>query len=676
MKKAFLPLLSIFLCLPAYALDYYIVGSDGAKDFELTPTNMTEKATPATGDYIIVYDTADSDKMKKANWSSLPAGGGGGGSGGGNMSVYNPLTETKNYMPYIIHQASGYLTLTGAFDKDDVALISQDLQFITATSATNENVTNTFMPFSTYDDDEDGEIDQAASPDPEWNGTFIESFNAYVTVSGDNVRLTLTAATYGDLTMRFSTGHTTLDCYPEHCAVALSSNTDTEPQENFVYILQSDLTLTASPEGFPTAEHIKVGYFLVPSPSYVKGEGAYINQNWNDHQTDGNDQGHITHMAERSRRLGAIYYSGFGGGAGGEYLNIDPPNVWLKIDSGIIYQMHKHSMSAIDTEISGDFHVVNSPTTAFLGGEDLAATIVELSDGTELIPNKHFNLALWMVGNKSNQYHPVMINLPSCYYTQQADAESDVDGCDDLTMPREFTVESSTGFLIARLTIKYGAGGSWVLESTTDLRGQNQFSAGGGSSGGVVHEFSDEQFRTYDDGDNTKVFRTQNSGASAYTTQYLQLTNSADRWADLPDKTGTLAMIGDFAFITGTYITQVTQSGRPFIFTSASSETIPTSATYGGLVVLSTDDFWTLPAKVNGMMFNVLSSDATAKTIDVNGADQIFIQGLGGPGAITAGNAIDFGGVGSPGTEISFLAAGAYWYVKPVSATIVDGGST
>ena len=71
----------------------------------------------------------------------------------------------------------------------------------------------------------------------------------------------------------------TLIASPSTCA--LTPGSDDSPQKNYVYILQSDKILTCSTSDFPTnVEHVKVGYFLVPSAAYALADGIYINQNW------------------------------------------------------------------------------------------------------------------------------------------------------------------------------------------------------------------------------------------------------------------------------------------------------------------------------------------------------------------------------------------------------------
>jgi hypothetical protein len=140
------------------------------------------------------------------------------------------------------------------------------------------------------------------------NGTFKESFNALATSDGATITMTLEKVGQGDLTMQFSDGSTNLDCSPTLCSIELTAGSDASPTENFIYIPQSTKVLTKSTTDWPSEEHIRVSYFLVPSATFVQSNGTYINQNWNDHLAGTDNQGHIAHMGERLRYLKAIYH--------------------------------------------------------------------------------------------------------------------------------------------------------------------------------------------------------------------------------------------------------------------------------------------------------------------------------------------------------------------------------
>jgi len=366
-----------------------------------------------------------------------------------------------------------------------------------------------------------------------FNGSFKETFDALVTSAGGVVTMSIEQTGTGDLTMQFSDGLTLLDTTPA-ATITLTAGTDASPQGNYIYIPKSTKVLTKSTSNFPTdAEHIKIAYLLVPSAAYVASEGVYINQNWNDHLENTDLQGHMTHMAERIRRAGAIWFSGIGpngtdDSANSSYFDyVSGTEAYFKSASGVVYQMHRHAYPAKDTR-TDDIHVVNWNGDSYHNINDLT-DITDDSTGATL-NNRFFNLTFFGVANKSGEYGPVMVNLPTGSYANQANAERDVDGFDVLTMPREFNLESSTGFLIARMTFQITAG-NWSHKSTIDLRGQTPSTATGGASG-TTTSFADNQFNVFNVTDSTKVFAVDVSGVTTGTTRTMTV----------PDVDGTFAV--------------------------------------------------------------------------------------------------------------------------------------
>ena len=333
------------------------------------------------------------------------------------------------------------------------------------------------------------------------NGSFHESFDATTASDGTTVTMSLEQSGTGDLTMFFSDGETTLDCTPA-ATIALTAGSDASPQTNYIYIPQSTKVLTKSTSAWPSAEHAKVAFFFVQSAASVQtAGGVIINQNWNDHVTGTDNQGHLLHMAERIRRSGSVYFSGVAGNGSDNYLTPTASNVELIMTSGVIYQMHQQTFPAFDTSGTDTVHVKNWSGDAYHAITNLF-DITDDSTGTTITNNKYFNLVLWGVVNKSGEHQTVIINLPSGFYNTQSGAEQDSSGYDDFAMPREFSIDSSTGFLIARITIQMGT--TWTVASTTDLRGTTPQTASGGASGSTS-SFADNAFNVFDNTDNTKV---------------------------------------------------------------------------------------------------------------------------------------------------------------------------
>ena len=368
-----------------------------------------------------------------------------------------------------------------------------------------------------------------------YNGTFQESFNALVTSDGTTITMSLEQQGGGDLNMRFSDGVTALDCTPVK-TIVLTAGTDTAPQKNYIYILQSTKVLTLSTSAWPTAEHIKVGFFFVQSAAFVNtaNRGALINQNWNDHAANGNDMGHGAHIAE-AIRMGTGYFSGIDGNGTSEFITITtnigvPDGIHFKTTSGFSYQLHKHAVPAKDTSGTDVIHVVNDNTTPYTVISSIADALTDSAGGS--LSGKYYSVIVGVVANKTGEYTPLMLNLPSGSYSNQTDAIADVDSYDNYTAPREFNKESTTAIFIARLTFKHStsSGGTWTLIETQDLRGGA--GGGGSSSSTAITEFSDGQFTWFNSADITKIVDVDLSGL---TTGIARTIVMADSDVDLGD---------------------------------------------------------------------------------------------------------------------------------------------
>lgn len=312
-----------------------------------------------------------------------------------------------------------------------------------------------------------------------FNGTFQETFDALVTSDGAIITMSLEQAGTGDLTMQFSDGYTTLDCTDPLQTIALTAGTDTSPQANYIYIPQSTKVLTKNTSTWPAGECIRVAYFLVPSAAFVQSNGCYVNQNWNDHLASANLQGHMAHMSEKLRRLGASWFSGVNAnGATASYFTIGAGTTHWLSTSGEVDQLHEHTFPAIETSGSDVVLVVNQSGTAYDDITDLYS-ITDDNTGTTITNNRYFNLVFWGVVNKSGEFSALMVNLPGGFYVLQGDALIDADGHDVYAEPREFSIDSGTAFLICRATFQMG--GTWTHVSTTDLRGLTPATASGSS---------------------------------------------------------------------------------------------------------------------------------------------------------------------------------------------------
>ncbi|GAH11636.1 unnamed protein product, partial [marine sediment metagenome] len=178
------------------------------------------------------------------------------------------------------------------------------------------------------------------------------TISALVTSDGATITLSLEQSGSGDLTMIFSDGLTTLVCTPSPCTVALTAGSDTAPTLNYVYLTQAAKTLVASAGGWPAEEHIKVGTFVVKSANWTNTYGALKNQNWNDHLTGTDDQGHLSHIETKIRAGNATYESGVSPTLTITPNGRAPDNVELATSSGVVKQLHDQAVSAMDMGVA------------------------------------------------------------------------------------------------------------------------------------------------------------------------------------------------------------------------------------------------------------------------------------------------------------------------------------
>jgi len=219
-----------------------------------------------------------------------------------------------------------------------------------------------------------------------FNGIFRETFDFTVGTASDIVTGSLApAGSNEDMTMIFSTGFSMYDTNPP-ATIVLTPGTDTIPQTNYVYIPESTKVLTVSTSDWPTTvEHIKVAEVVLRSAANTQFDGALRNQNWNDHLVSNDPlQGHLSHMAERIRQEPARWDTGIEGSV---VINATPipDDVYVKVTSGIIYQMHRQRFPLLDmTQYEIDAVSTGAGTFTISDDGDLSAVF---PDGREIKVN-------------------------------------------------------------------------------------------------------------------------------------------------------------------------------------------------------------------------------------------------------------------------------------------------
>jgi hypothetical protein len=313
-----------------------------------------------------------------------------------------------------------------------------------------------------------------------WDGSIRESIDFLVSATGGVITGSLERTGGGDLTMIFSDGLTTLDCTPSPATIVLTAGTDTVPQANYIYIPDSTKVLTVSTSGFPDDEHIKVANLFLQSAGTVETDDALVNRNWNDHIKTENDNGHLLHISERLRNFEATWLSGAEGGVTYDAAPT-PDDMFITVTGGKVYQLHKQNFAAHDTEAGEHFHVANHFTTPYINAVNLN-TQTDDALGVDM-NNSCFSFVLWGVVNKTGQDDKIMINLPIGQYAYNAPdlALADALNYSVFTLPDAF---KGTGFLIARITVKY-KNDAWDILEVEDLRGRVPNTSAGGGAGGT-----------------------------------------------------------------------------------------------------------------------------------------------------------------------------------------------
>lgn len=308
-----------------------------------------------------------------------------------------------------------------------------------------------------------------------FDGSIRETFDFRVISDGTTTKGYLENAEFPsrDLTLIFSSGWFDYDVTPAD-TITLTAGTNTVLQDNYVFIDEATRTLQTSTSEFPLTEHAKIAKISLLSDSLTNLYGAMRNQNINDHLKTSDNNGHIIHMAERIRILNAQWESG-----AEATLSGTPTNVYISVTGGKVWQMHIQDFLAQDMSTGDDIHIVNHPTTPYLSVSNLNV-ISAYSDGSAWT-NEWSNIVIWGVANKSGEISHIMVNLPSDGYALESNAESDVDGYADYSIPREFR---GVGFLIARFTIKKGVSTFTYNSGYTDLRGFFPNTTAGSVTGG------------------------------------------------------------------------------------------------------------------------------------------------------------------------------------------------
>ena len=323
-----------------------------------------------------------------------------------------------------------------------------------------------------------------------FNGSILEDTDLTVT-SADGVNVKCKLERKDDPLLQISLlFHEEYYTSPAPHEVWLTVGTDAVPQRNYVYFPYSTMVLTANTTGFPnTEQYVPVCEVMCQSASGLQTDGAYKVHKWTDHVSNGTGQGHLSHINKWIRNRPAAWISGCvqteSGVQGTLYPSID-----YSIGTGVIFQLHQHTMPALTTAGDQDpLFVVNDPVTAYNRIPDLNATDLTVDALGGSLNNKVFSLVIWGVISELDQDCQLMVNLPSGTYNTDSAGIADSGGTTTYTIPSEYL---GTGFLLSRLVCKIQGGQIKILEGGAfDLRGLIPAASGGVIGGAGIQNFTE-----------------------------------------------------------------------------------------------------------------------------------------------------------------------------------------
>lgn len=297
----------------------------------------------------------------------------------------------------------------------------------------------------------------------------VERQSLTVVVSTTHVYLDVEAIGGGDISYWLEGVKRSLDCTTGDgvggkARVELPQGTATLPVRSFVSVIydeQNSKLILVSSVNHPTGAFSPVAVVAVQDYSTVSANGALVYQRTTE-AVEHNEKGAISWMREKLRAIGAVYWSGIdpiidittNGGA--------EDNINFTVTNGEVFQLHRQSFPSYDissdgiyvTNVSGDGTLTNYEKITDLN------SIHEIADGTALSDGDSINLCIWGSINYSDGDCKLFVNLPEGKYSVDADAVSDSDVTIMKKIPAQFR---TTGFLIARLVLKYNtaASGTW-----------------------------------------------------------------------------------------------------------------------------------------------------------------------------------------------------------------------
>ncbi|MGD9670119.1 MAG: NosD domain-containing protein [Hyphomicrobiaceae bacterium] len=361
-------------------------------------------------------------------------------------------------------------------------------------------------------------------------GAVVGKVGASVTSNGTVVTATLFGAGAGqDFQVVFIDEVRTFD--GSLTTVNLTAGTNTAPQINYVYFLESTKNVAASTSGWPAANHIPFATVLVQSASDVQTSGPYG----------------LTLVAQTLDGLG---YTG-GLIDIGQWLREQPPrwisggvitpsivtnagsvdDIDLATTAATLLRRERITFPSRDTGGADSMFVYNHSTIPYNKVGSLG-TVLQTNSGAGSIANGQYaSIVVWGAASETTTIAKLFVNLPSGFYTLDTEAKCDAKRYASYSIPDEL---KNSAFLIARIVFQYTTAnnGTWVHTATYDLRGRSIDSTKDGNPP-FSREFLDTEFKIRDNTDPTKVARFELSGIGTGT----------ERTFTAPNANGTLTLL-------------------------------------------------------------------------------------------------------------------------------------
>jgi hypothetical protein len=352
------------------------------------------------------------------------------------------------------------------------------------------------------------------------NGAVIETVDVNVIEDATQVKLQLQQEGGGDLTVQIDGVNYIFDATPTPGEIVLTEGSDENPVMNYVYLIESGgaAILAVSTSGFPGTAHAPIAEVFVQTDTDVAANGAMKVHVWTDHMSGGgNGTGHLGHINKRLRGQHAEYIDGVDPTVTIKDLATD--EIYFKVSSGNVFQLHEHVFPALDSDVAGDpIYVVNDFTTKFVKRTNLG---LQLADSTGAsLTGRFYSLVFWGAVNEDTGDCKLMCNAPDGSYGNQTGVEQDSDKFANYSIPKDF---KGVGFLIAEAKFRNQGDSTFTqIGATIDLRDQTPGAfAGGGAAG--AKEFPDGDFRIFNTVDDSKKVEVDVSAVSAATVRKITM---------------------------------------------------------------------------------------------------------------------------------------------------------